>query len=115
MVTKRIVVGAHYGLGSWLAQRMSAVFMALYCVIVAVVLVGGAPLTHGVLTDLFRQGWMRVATLLFVASYAVHAWVGLRDILMDYARPAGLRLALEVMAIVVIACYVGWTVQVLWR
>ncbi len=114
-MTKRIVVGAHYGLSGWVAQRVSAVVMAIYCVIVTVVLIGGAPLNHAVLAELFRQGWMRVATLLFIASYAAHAWVGLRDILMDYARPAGLRFALQVLAGLVVAAYVGWTVQILWR
>lgn len=115
MVTRRIVVGAHYGLGSWLAQRVTAVIMAVYCVIMLVVLVWGAPLTYGVLKELFTHGWMRVATLLFAVSFAWHGWVGCRDILMDYARPASLRLALEVLAILMIAVYVGWTIQVLWR
>jgi succinate dehydrogenase / fumarate reductase membrane anchor subunit len=115
MVTKRIVVGAHYGLGDWLAQRITAIVMALYSVILLVVLLRGAPLSHGVLKDLFTQGWMRVATLVFVVAYAWHAWVGMRDILMDYARPEGLRLALQVLMILIIAGYVGWTVQILWR
>jgi succinate dehydrogenase / fumarate reductase membrane anchor subunit len=37
---------------------------------------------------------MRVATLLFAASLAWHAWVGVRDIIMDYIKPTGLRLVL---------------------
>ena len=115
MVTKRIVVGAHYGLGDWLAQRITAVIMAVYCVILLVVVLRGAPLSHGVLKDLFSHGWMRVATLLFAVSYAWHAWVGARDILMDYARPESLRLTLQVVTILIIACYIGWTVQILWR
>ena len=32
---------------------------------------------------------MRVATLLFAVSLAWHAWVGVRDILMDYVKPDG--------------------------
>ena len=103
MVTRRIVVGAHYGLGDWLAQRITAVIMALYSVIVLVMFLTGRPISYGVLKDLFTQGWMRVATLLFVVSFAWHAWVGVRDILMDYARPDGLRLGLQVVTILVIA------------
>jgi succinate dehydrogenase / fumarate reductase membrane anchor subunit len=115
MVTRRIVVGAHYGLGSWLAQRITAVIMAVYSVIVLVMFLTGRPVSYGVLKDLFTQGWMRVATLLFVVSFAWHAWVGVRDILMDYARPDGLRLGLQVVTILIIAGYIGWAVQILWR
>ena len=115
MVTRRIVVGAHYGLGDWLAQRITALIMAVYSVIVLVMFLTGRPISYGVLKDLFTQGWMRVATLLFVVSFAWHAWVGVRDILMDYARPDGLRLGLQVVTILIIAAYIGWAVQILWR
>jgi succinate dehydrogenase / fumarate reductase membrane anchor subunit len=114
-VVSRVVVGAHYGLRDWLAQRITAVILAVYTVIVAVVLVGAAPITYGVWKDLFAQGWMRVATLLAAASLAWHAWVGMRDILMDYVKPDGLRLALQVVMLLVIAGYVGWTIEILWR
>jgi len=40
---------------------------------------------------------------------------GVRDILMDYARPDSLRFALQVITILVIAAYLGWTAQILWR
>ena len=112
---KRLVVGAHYGLRDWLAQRISALIMAVYTLMLMVVLMRTPPLTYAAWKDLFAQGWMRVATLLFAASLAWHAWVGVRDILMDYVKPDGLRLALQVLVLLVIAGYVGWTIQILWR
>jgi succinate dehydrogenase / fumarate reductase membrane anchor subunit len=115
MSANRIVTGAHYGLRDWLAQRITALIMAVYSVIVVAVLLMGVPITYAVWRDLFAQGWMRVATLLFVASLAWHAWVGVRDILMDYIKPAGLRLTLEVLVLLTIAAYFGWTIEILWR
>ena len=114
-MTARIVTGAHYGLRDWLAQRITAAIMAVYSVIAVWVLLTNKPITHAVWRELFVQGWMRVATLVFVASLAWHAWVGVRDILMDYVKPDGLRLALEVLVVLTIAAYVGWTIQILWR
>ncbi len=114
-VVNRIVTGARYGLSDWLAQRITAVIMAVYSVIVVFVLFSNKPITYGVWRDLFAQGWMRVATLLFMASLAWHAWVGVRDILMDYIKPDGLRLALEVLALLTTAGYFAWTIQILWR
>jgi succinate dehydrogenase / fumarate reductase membrane anchor subunit len=114
-VVERIVTGAHYGLRDWLAQRITAGIMAVYTVILLVVLIGAPPYNYAVWRDLFAQGWMRVATLLFAASFAWHAWVGVRDILMDYVKPVGVRLSLQVVVLVVLAAYLGWTIQILWR
>ena len=114
-MVERVVTGAHYGLRDWLAQRVTAVIMAVYTVILLGVLVSAGPISYAVWQDLFAQGWMRVATLLFAASLAWHAWVGMRDILMDYVKPAGVRLTLEVAVLLVIAGTLGWTVQILWR
>jgi succinate dehydrogenase / fumarate reductase, membrane anchor subunit len=114
-MVNRVVTGAHYGLRDWLAQRVTAVIMAVYSVIVVFVLLTGKPISYGVWRDLFAQGWMRVATLLFAASLAWHAWVGMRDILMDYIKPDGLRLSLQVGTLLVIAAYLGWAIQILWR
>ena len=106
---------AHYGLRDWLAQRVTAVIMAVYSIIAVAIFILNKNITYAVWRDLFSHGWMRVATLLFMASLAWHAWVGVRDILMDYVKPAGLRLTLEVGTLLVIACYMGWTIQILWR
>ena len=115
MVTHRQVVGAHYGLRDWLAQRITGGIIAVYAVIAIVVLLSGRPINYAVWRDLFSHGWMRVATLLFAVSVAWHAWVGVRDILMDYIKPDGLRLTLQVIVLLLIAVYLGWTVQILWR
>ena len=112
---KRLVVGAHYGLRDWLAQRITAALMAVYTVIVVAVVVANSPLTYAVWKDLFARGWMRVATLLFAVSLAWHAWVGVRDILMDYVKADGLRLTLQVLTLLLLAVYVAWGIHVLWR
>ena len=114
-MVNRTIVGAHYGLRDWLAQRVTAVIMAVYSIILAVVLLSGQPINYAVWHDLFTQGWMRVATLLFAVSLAWHAWVGVRDIIMDYIKPTGLRLALESVVLLTIAGYVAWAIQILWR
>jgi succinate dehydrogenase / fumarate reductase, membrane anchor subunit len=114
-MVNRIITGAHYGLRDWLAQRVTAAIMAVYSVIIAIVLLSGQPISYAVWRDLFAQGWMRVATLLFAASLAWHAWVGMRDILMDYVKPTGLRLGLEILTVLLLAGYLAWAVQILWR
>jgi succinate dehydrogenase / fumarate reductase, membrane anchor subunit len=112
---KRVVVGAHYGMRDWLAQRLTAVVMVVYTFGALAYFASGPALTHAGWKALFAKGWVRVATLLFAASLVWHAWVGTRDILMDYVKPDGVRLALQVLTVLLLAAYLGWTVQVLWR
>jgi len=114
-MTSRVVTGAHYGLRDWLAQRITAAIMAVYMVIVVIGMMGSTPFSYEIWKSIFAHTWMRVATLLFVASLAWHAWVGMRDILMDYVKPDGMRLALQVLVLLVTAAYVGWAIQILWR
>ena len=111
----RVITGAHYGMRDWLAQRITAVIMAVYTLIVAAVVLTNTPLKYAGWQSLFAQGWMRVATLLFAVSLAWHAWVGVRDIIMDYIKQDGLRLTLQVLTLLLLAAYLGWTIQILWR
>ena len=111
---KRVIVGAHYGTRDWLAQRITAVVMAVYTIF-ALAVFASTPSTYEAWKALFAQGWMRIATLLFMASLAWHAWVGVRDILMDYVQHDGLRLALQVATVLLLAGYAGWAIEILWR
>ena len=63
---------------------------------------------------LFAPQWLKLATLLFLASLYLHAWIGVRNIFMDYIKSNSLRLVLHVLAIVWLLLCAGWSVQILW-
>jgi succinate dehydrogenase / fumarate reductase membrane anchor subunit len=111
----RIIVGAHYGMRDWLAQRLTALVIAAYILFMLGVVAAKAPFGYEAWKALFQQGWMRVGTLLFAASLAWHAWVGVRDILMDYIKPDGLRLGMQAATLLLLAVYLGWAAEILWR
>jgi succinate dehydrogenase membrane anchor subunit len=113
--SKRLVVGAHYGLRDWLSQRVTAALMALYTLLLVVQLLFGPKLGYVRWASIFSQQWMRFASFVVVVALAWHAWVGMRDIWMDYIKPVGLRLTLQVLTIVWLVGCAGWAVQVLWR
>lgn len=110
----RVVVGAHYGLRDWLIQRVSAVVMAVYCLFLAVYLSVQPRLDYDLWAGLFSGLWLRTFTLLFLLGMFYHAWVGMRDIAMDYVKPAGIRLSIYVLVILLLLVYVIWSVQILW-
>ncbi len=112
---KRLVVGAHYGLRDWLVQRFTAVLMGLFTLVVLVQVLLPGPIGYDKWSGIFAQQWMKVLTFVAVVALAWHAWVGVRDVLMDYVKAFWLRLALQVaVAAWVVGCC-GWAVQVLWR
>ena len=112
---KRNVVGAHYGTGDWLAQRFSAALMAVFTLVLLLQLLAPGPLGYDKWAGIFAAQWMKVLTFSVIVAIAWHAWVGLREVLMDYIKPVGLRLALQVFAIVWLISCAGWGIQVLWR
>jgi succinate dehydrogenase / fumarate reductase membrane anchor subunit len=113
-MVKRTLVGAHYGLRGWLIQRVSALVMAIYTVFFLLVVAGSPAFDHASWQSLFSNVWIEYATLLFVVSLLLHSWVGMRDILMDYVHPTGIRFALMVVVILALIVYGAWAVQILW-
>ena len=114
--SRRTVVGAHYGLRDWLAQRVTAALMALFTfVLLAKILFTRGPIGYDKWAGAFSSQWMKVLTFSVIVALLYHVWVGMRDVLMDYVKPLGVRLGLQMFTIVYLVGCAGWAVQVLWR
>ena len=106
--SKRLVTGARYGLRDWLAQRVTAALMALFTfALLAQVLMAGE-MDYVRWSGIFAAQWMKVVTFALILALAYHAWVGMRDIWMDYVKPMGLRLVLHVFTLVWLVGCTGW-------
>ena len=112
--TDKLPVGAHYGLRDWLSQRVTAIVMTLYTALVLGIVLWNGGVDYATWRALFAGNAFRVATFLFMASLLWHAWVGVRNILMDYAKPTSVRLTLDIVVVAALVAYLGWTIQVLW-
>jgi succinate dehydrogenase / fumarate reductase membrane anchor subunit len=114
--SKRIVVGAHYGLRDWLSQRVTAGLMALFtAVVLAQVLLKKGPVGYDLWAGIFSAQWMKVLTFVVIIALLYHVWVGMRDIWMDYIKPVAVRLLLQIVSIVWLVGCAGWAIQILWR
>jgi succinate dehydrogenase / fumarate reductase membrane anchor subunit len=113
-MVNRIVTGSHYGLRDWLVQRVTAVVMALYVLAVVAWALWQPAFGYDVWTELFSGNLTRSFSLLFLLSLFYHAWIGVRDIVMDYVKPASIRLLIHVLVILALILYVIWAVQILW-
>ncbi|AKP88908.1 succinate dehydrogenase, hydrophobic membrane anchor protein [Achromobacter xylosoxidans] len=116
---KRLVVGAHYGVMDFIIQRITAVIMAVYTLVLLIGILLMPAFTyeswHALFT--FYVGVLPVgqilATLAFIAL-AWHAWIGVRDIWMDYVKSVGVRLLLQVLTILWLIGSVVYFAQILW-
>jgi succinate dehydrogenase / fumarate reductase membrane anchor subunit len=113
--SRRLVVGAHYGTRDWLSQRVTAALMALFTVVVLAQVLWPGELDYDRWAGIFASQWMKVLTFAVIVSLLVHAWVGIRDVFMDYVKPVFVRLVLYALTIAWLVGCGGWAVQVLWR
>lgn len=114
--SKRTVVGAHYGIRDWLVQRITAALIVLFTLaLIGQIIFSSGPVDYTLWHGIFSQQWMKLLTFVIVVAVLWHAWVGVRDIWMDYVQPVGLKLALDVFTLVWLIACAGWAFQVLWN
>ncbi len=109
------------GSRDWFLQRVSAVILALYTVVVF-----GWILCH---PHFDFQAWygfmmtlpMKIFSLLAIVSLAAHAWVGLWTVFTDYitTRAMGavansLRIVLLSAMIIAVFVFTVWGIQIFW-
>jgi succinate dehydrogenase / fumarate reductase, membrane anchor subunit len=111
---RRLVVGAHYGMRDWLAQRVTAIVMVVFTVILLVSFLTGQNFTYEGWSGLFARQWFKLFTMVTFFGLFYHVWVGIRDIWMDYVKPVGIRLTLQIATVLWLLACAAWTVQILW-
>jgi succinate dehydrogenase / fumarate reductase membrane anchor subunit len=87
----------------------------------ALVCVGAACLAFGGSISFERwQAWSAstpgaLTLLLAAGAVIVHAWVGLRDVVLDYVHPAGARLAVLATAATGLLVLAAWALLIVLR
>lgn len=118
--SKRLVVGAHYGLKDWVIQRITAVIMSLYTVGLFLAVLFTPNLDYAKWVGFFNFTVFsfplgKMLALLAMLSLCYHAYIGIRDIWMDYVKPTGIRLALQVFTALWLLGAAGYAADILWR
>ena len=101
------------GSRDWILQRISAVVLAVY----SVVMVG-----FFLFNDVNFESWqgfmlslpMKLFSLVAILSLVFHAWVGMWTVLTDYVKSSGLRLVIQSFVIIAVLVYLFWGVMIFW-
>jgi len=112
--SRRVLVGAHYGLRDWLIQRITALVLTAFVLLVAGGLAIAGRLDYEAWSAVFAPVPVKLASVLAIVALCYHAWIGVRDIWMDYVKPAGWRLALHVGTILWLLYCLVWSIEILW-
>lgn len=110
----RLVVGAHYGIKDWLIQRLTGIVMAVYTVVLLVYFLAGQNFSYEGWAGMFAQQWFKLLSAATFFGLLYHAWVGMRDISMDYCKNVGLRLVLQVLFVLWLLVSAVYSVQIFW-
>lgn len=109
------------GLSDWLLQRVTAIIIAAYAVFMVVYLVTQPGLDYGQWLALHQHIAMKIFNLAAVLSLAIHAWIGIWAVLVDYVterlmgpKANPLRVLLQVGMILSILVFVIWAIDILW-
>ncbi|OGT42982.1 MAG: succinate dehydrogenase, hydrophobic membrane anchor protein [Gammaproteobacteria bacterium RIFCSPHIGHO2_12_FULL_37_34] len=113
-MVKSVLGEHHQGLREWVIQRVSAILIAIYIIAMMFYFVMKPNLSYAEWHYLFSRDWMKIATLLFIASLLFHAWVGMWTIFTDYVKPYVIRCLLNLFVFLMLVTCFLWGMLILW-
>jgi len=101
------------GLKAWLLQRVTAVYIALFMVYFFGSLLFCSPNGYTEWQSWMGSRGMAIGTSLFFLAVIGHAWVGVRDVIIDYVHPFPVRLGALIAVAVGLLAMALWVVRIL--
>jgi len=92
------------GLSAWLIQRISGAYIALFLVYALISLALYPPADYSQWLGWINHSYRHLFIALFFVAIMVHAWVGGRDVILDYIHPYMWRL----MCLIALGGFLMW-------
>jgi succinate dehydrogenase / fumarate reductase membrane anchor subunit len=116
-MVKKNITGAGYGFNSWLQQRVAAVIMLVFALAFLVFIFYAAFSLNSSFSswqNLFSYKSTKIIVQIFFIALLWHAWVGVRDIWMDYIQCATRKLILHTLTLLWLVASLIYSVSVIW-
>ncbi len=101
------------GIKAWAMQRGTAIYIALFCIYLISKLAFASPADFASWRAWIGDPVVSVAMLVFVAALLMHAWIGIRDVVIDYVWHTGARVGVLALVALVLVGSGLWAAQVL--
>ncbi len=93
------------GLRAWLVQRVTAVYLGLFTLYLLFHMLTSAPADFTQWSAWMGCPLVAIGMAMYIIAMLMHAWVGIRDVLIDYVHPVSVRLPLlGAMAFLLLGC-----------
>jgi succinate dehydrogenase / fumarate reductase membrane anchor subunit len=102
------------GMRTWLLQRLTAVYMLLFAIGFTIFLLNHTVHDHAAWRSVFTHPLTNICTAFFFFSVLYHAWVGMRDILIDYIKLPVLRFIAWTLVTVLLTAMGVWVSMILY-
>ncbi|MBI5613175.1 MAG: succinate dehydrogenase, hydrophobic membrane anchor protein [Gammaproteobacteria bacterium] len=111
-MSARDLGSARAGLNGWLAQRITALYLAGFSLFATLRLLLDPITDYPAWRAWLSGGAMRLALAVFLLTAIVHGWLGVRSVLMDYLHPGGWRFSASVAVGLGLLALALWSVQI---
>ena len=101
------------GLKAWVLQRVSAIYLALFILYLLICLLFYPPVSYLTYKSWILSTPVLIGLLLFINLLLLHAWIGIRDVAIDYLWHTGTRVVvLTLVGLMLSACWL-WSLVIL--
>jgi succinate dehydrogenase / fumarate reductase membrane anchor subunit len=105
--------GTLTGLRAWLLQRLTAVYMIAFVFYLLFHFATDAPRSYELWRAWVLRPGVSIATFVFFTALFLHAWVGIRDVVMDYLQPMIVRVPVLAISGLGILAMEAWVARLL--
>lgn len=102
------------GMRAWLVQRASAVYMLLFIAYLLAHFIVDPPQGYAHWRAWVLSPTISLAASVFFGATLLHAWVGLRDVTLDYVKAAPLRIGVLATLMFALSTAGLWVLRILW-
>ena len=117
MVTARKSLRAGHGVNSWLEQRITAGMLLVALIVLFVFMVlANQIIDANFITwqQFFSFTFVKIFTQITILGVVLHAWIGMRDVVMDYVKSYSTRVTFYTMIIVWLVGSFIYSAVILW-
>lgn len=105
--------GTLTGLRAWLVQRATALYMMAYIVFMGAYLASDGPHSYESWRLWIMRADVGIATFTFFTALLLHAWIGIRDVVLDYVKPMTVRVPVLGIAGFGLLAMAAWVARIL--
>jgi succinate dehydrogenase / fumarate reductase membrane anchor subunit len=101
------------GFRPWLIQRLTAVYLLVFIAFILLHFVFNSPQSYADWNAWLARPANVLAFWLFFAALSMHAWIGLRDVVLDYVSPLAARIIVLALLACALLAVLAWASRIL--